>query len=204
MQLAMRVVYFIALAKRVQTVALARMHTAGKCQGVQHAAHRCNGSALLESGVDTRELRIEECHIESRVVDYQLRTPDECKKLFGNFSEARLACKIGSRNAVHCKRALVDIPLGIEVAMEAPARSAAIDQLDAADLDDAMPELGLESRGLGIQNDLSHGAASLQKQSVDRLIREQVGPLVARHAGVPGNPAPLDLVSGGELVEPLP
>src|SRR5205807_6063099 len=43
-----------------------------------------------------------------------------------------------------------------------------------------------------------------QLQGVDRLVREPVDALVAGDAGVPRHPVPLELMAGGELIEPLP
>jgi hypothetical protein len=41
--------------------------------------------------------------------------------------------------------------------MEDPAGAPATDHLDAADLDDAVPEFGLEAGGFRVEDDLSHG-----------------------------------------------
>src|SRR5262249_7043327 len=54
--------------------------------------------------------------------------------------------------------AVVDVAFGIQITMEGPAARAPVDELDAADLDNAMIELGLEPRGLGVEDDLAHGA----------------------------------------------
>ena len=75
--------------------------------------------------------------------------------------EARLALEIRARDAVHRERALVDLALGIEVAVESAPGRTAIHELDAADLDDAVAQLGFEARGFGVEDDLSHGGASL-------------------------------------------
>jgi hypothetical protein len=56
-----------------------------------------------------------------------------------------------------CFRAEVDVALGIQVAVEGSARDSSIEELDAADLDDTVSERGLETGGLGVENDLSHG-----------------------------------------------
>jgi hypothetical protein len=42
--------------------------------------------------------------------------------------------------------------------MKAPPRRPAIHKLDAADFDDAVTELELQAGGLGIEDDLTHGA----------------------------------------------
>ena len=60
-------------------------------------------------------------------------------------------------DAVHSACTLIDIALRIQVSMELPPAGASVEQLHAADLDDAVATLGFQSGGLGIQNDLSHG-----------------------------------------------
>jgi hypothetical protein len=44
--------------------------------------------------------------------------------------------------------------------MEHPARAPTPHHFDAANLDDAMPELGLEAGRLGVEDDLAHQAAT--------------------------------------------
>ena len=58
---------------------------------------------------------------------------------------------------MHGERALVDVALGIEVAVEGAARGAPVDQFDAADLDDAVVQFGFEAGGFSVQDDLAHG-----------------------------------------------
>ena len=78
-------------------------------------------------------------------------------QLVDDLGKARLAGEVGERQAVHGARALVDLALGVQVAVEMTAARAAIEQLDAADLDDAVAARGLEAGGFGIQYDLTHG-----------------------------------------------
>jgi len=65
-QLAPRVVDAVALAKRVQVVALPRMHGAGKCERIEHTAERCD---CLRPALDSGELGIEERDVKRGVVD---------------------------------------------------------------------------------------------------------------------------------------
>ena len=67
------------------------------------------------------------------------------------------------RDAVHLQRAGIDFAVRAQVAMEHPARAPAIDDLDAADLDDAVPQLGLEAGGFGVEDDLTHGGGDGRK-----------------------------------------
>ena len=60
-------------------------------------------------------------------------------------------------HAMDQQRARVNVALGTQVAMEHPAGAASVHDLDAADLDDAMALLGLETGGLRVEDDLAHG-----------------------------------------------
>ncbi len=62
-----------------------------------------------------------------------------------------------------------------------------------------------ESGGFGVEDDLAHGAKGYQlAQFVDAAVRERVGALVLRMAGVAAHPVPLDVVRGSERIELLP
>ena len=54
--------------------------------------------------------------------------------------------------------ASVDVSVWVEVEMKMAVGEAAVNHLDAADFDDAMPELVLKARGFGIKKYLTHGA----------------------------------------------
>ena len=57
---------------------------------------------------------------------------------------------------MHFGRADVDLAFGVESKMDRPAGRAAIGDFERGDLDDPVPELGVEARGLGIDDDLAH------------------------------------------------
>jgi len=55
---------------------------------------------------------------------------------------------------VHLVRVDAVAPLGVDVEVELPAGGAAIDELDAADLDDPVARLGAEAGRLGVGKNL--------------------------------------------------
>ena len=55
------------------------------------------------------------------------------------------------------------VAVRIEVAMPHPARRDAVDQLDTADLDDAMTGGGIEPRGFSVEHDLAHSELCLSR-----------------------------------------
>jgi hypothetical protein len=52
--------------------------------------------------------------------------------------------------------ARIDLAIRLQIAVEVVSGQAAIDELDTADLDDPMAILRIETRGLGVEHDLSH------------------------------------------------
>ena len=78
----------------------------------------------------------------------------------GNLAKARLAPQILPAHAMHLGRCLVDFALGVKVQMQGIAGQAPVDYLEAADLQDAVPLLGRQAGGLGIQDHLAHYRAS--------------------------------------------
>jgi hypothetical protein len=102
------------------------------------------------------ELGVEEGEIERRVMDDERRIANELEQLLGHLGKARLVLEEIGRQAVHRKGLGRHVTLGIDVAMERQPGGYAVEQLDAADLDHPMPLKGIETRGLGIQNDFPH------------------------------------------------
>ena len=91
------------------------------------------------------EFGIEERNVERRVVDDEFRAAQELHQLDGDLGEAGLPCKELGGQAVDQQRARIDFALGTQVAVEHPAGAAPVHDLDAADLDDAVALLGLET-----------------------------------------------------------
>ena len=90
-------------------------------------------------------------------MDHEFGIGNEGDELFGNFRELGFVVEVGALDAVHGHGALVDGPLGIQVAVKRAARHTSVDELDAADLNDSVTELGFEAGGFGIEDDLAHG-----------------------------------------------
>jgi hypothetical protein len=130
------------------------MHLPRERQGVEHPA----GVADLLLKLDAREFGIQEGDIERGVVDDELRVADELQELGMHLAEPRLLRQGLARQTVHLLGALVDVALRIQVLMIGAAGEPPIDELHAADLDDPVLLLDLEAGGLGVEDDLAHGA----------------------------------------------
>jgi hypothetical protein len=159
------------------------------------------------------EFRVEEAEVESCVVDDQFGAADEIEEVGGDVGKAGLVEKEIAADSVHRQGAGVDFAFRIQVAVEMPLRQAAVTHLDAADLDDAMPELVFEAGRFGVKEDRSHRwlspvcalAGSLAApQLVHAAIGQRVGTFVAGIPGMSPHPAPRDLMLAGKLGEPLP
>src|SRR5262249_35797165 len=84
------------------------------------------------------------------------RIADELQKVFGDLGEARLVLEEVDREPMDREGFLGNVALGIDIAVEGRAGRNAIEQLDAADLDQPMALVGVEPGGLGIEHDLAH------------------------------------------------
>ena len=78
-----------------------------------------------------------------------------------DIGEARLFAQHFPGEAVDVGRAGVDLAFRIDVKVQVPAGRPPIDELDGADLDDPMPLLRVEARGLGIEYQLAHWRGDL-------------------------------------------
>jgi len=84
---------------------------------------------------------------------------DELQELAGHVFEQRLVGQPLACEAMHGLRALVDVALRIQVAVEHAAGQPAVEQLHAADLDDAVIMLDFEAGGFRVEDDLTHQRA---------------------------------------------
>ena len=101
---------------------------------------------------------VQEANVEGSVVNHQLGARHESQKVLHDVIEARLVGQEFVGDAVHLDRAGIDLPVGLQILMVVIAGEAAVDQLHAADFDDAVPLGGLQAGGFSIEDDLSHGS----------------------------------------------
>ena len=135
---AVRVVDEIALAERIERVLPARMQLAREGERVGHL----RGVLLEPPQARPAELEVEELEVEVGVVDQHLGAGDEIEELLGHIGELGLLPQVLERQAVHARRAEVDIALGIQVGVKVPLCDAPREDLHTADFDDAVAELG--------------------------------------------------------------
>src|SRR5690606_26242773 len=122
-----------ALAQRVQGIALSREALPRQLQRI---LDRAQLAQRAEAAAQARELGIEEAQVEGGVVDDQFGAVDESEELLGHVGEFRLAGEELAGQAGDLLRARLEIAFRIQVALPGAPRGPALDQLDAADLDD--------------------------------------------------------------------
>ena len=146
-----RVLDVVAAAQGIQAVALPRMHLPRHHQGVGDLAQRGRGQPVGQA----RELRVDKANVEGRVMDDHLGAAQVVGKLRRHILEMRLVGKKLVGDAVHLDRRLVDLAIRLQVHVEIVPGQAAVDHLDATDLDDTVPLLRLQAGGFSIQYDLA-------------------------------------------------
>ena len=106
------------------------------------------------------KLGIDEGHVEAGIVGDQAGAVDELQELVGDLVEGRLVGEIGRADAVYGQRVGMDRPaLRIDVEVEDAAGRKAVDQFDAADLDDAVLARVQPGR-FRVEDDFAHRISS--------------------------------------------
>ena len=82
---------------------------------------------------------------------------DEFQELVDHLVKQRLAGEELGRQAMHVKGLRRHVALGIDVAVKGLPGRHAVEDLDAADLDQPVAAQGIEAGGFGIENDFAHG-----------------------------------------------
>ena len=99
-----------------------------------------------------RELVVEERDVERRVVDDPFGAAREVEELGREVAKPRPGLRSSHVMPWTLGRGCVDLALGIEVECNVPARRSTVDELDAGELDDPMPLLGIEAGRFGVDD----------------------------------------------------
>ena len=130
-QVAVRVVDRVALAQRVEAVALPGVHLPRERQRVEHLAAVAHAEPRRPVASARRASSASRNATSNGALWITSSAPrDELEQLGGDVGEARLAAQELGREAVHLQRAGIDLPVGAQVAMELPPRAPAVDDLD--------------------------------------------------------------------------
>jgi hypothetical protein len=99
-------------------------------------------------------------------VDDDLGALHEFAQFVDDLVELRLIAEELGGQAVDGQCRFVRIPLGVDVAVEVVAGQLAVEDLDAADLDDAVAGTRIQACGFGIEDDLAY--ARVDSKSVGK------------------------------------
>src|SRR5258708_7122990 len=115
--------------------------------------------------VQALELGVEEFQVELGIVDDQSIAADEGEQLVGDSGEGRMRGEELGGEAMHLFRLRRYVALRIDIAMEdAPGRQV-VEELDAGQLDDAVPLRRLQPSGFRIQDALPHEGHCAPRES---------------------------------------
>jgi hypothetical protein len=134
------------VTKGVQTVAFAGVHLLGHDQGVDHAVDE-GGEGLLPCQL---ELFVQETNVESSVVNDDFGTLHIVQDFLRYVLELGLVAQKLIADAVNLEGVFVAVAAGVKVEMQVVAGELAIDQLDAAQLNDAVAAFSGKTCGFGV------------------------------------------------------
>jgi len=146
-----RIVDGVARTEIVKPVRDARMLAPRQQQRIDQPVPRNHGP------FDAVELGIDEADVEGCVVDHQRGVADEFQEAVDDMGKQRLVGQKFTGKPMHGEGLGRHVALGIEVPVKGLPGRHAVENLDAADLDQPIAAQGIETGGFGIENDFAHG-----------------------------------------------
>ena len=148
---AARIVDAVFRAERVEVIGPGRMLAARQRQRIDQTL------AADQRPLDHFKFGAQEFVVEFRIVDDQRRVvADEPEKLVADVAEAPVRFQEFDRQPVNGEGFRRHIPVGIEIGVKRRAGRDAVEQLDAADFDEAMTLVGIQPGGFGVEDDFAH------------------------------------------------
>ena len=96
--------------------------------------------------------------IESGIVNDQRRFTDKGKEFVDDVGKALVAPEELRRQSMNGKGFRRHVPVGIQISVEHLSGRNAVEQFDAADLDQAVALVGIKPGGFGVEDDFAHGS----------------------------------------------
>ena len=146
----------VALAKRIEAIALPGMQLASQRQCIQH------GRMVLDFRLRVLhepELMLEETHVETRVVNHEFSAVQILQQFIDDLGEPRRDFEILQADAVNTLSAFINIAIRVQKAMKFAPRQAAVNEFETADFDDAVALGRRQAGGFSIEDDLSHSSS---------------------------------------------
>ena len=165
MQCAFGVVDLVAIAQRIEIIALARMQFTRQRQRVDHT--RAIVLDLLE--VEQGEFVIQKRQVEGSVMNHQFGTVDEIQQLGGNFAEFRFIAEKILGQTMDLQSAIVARAPRVDITVQMIAGKAPVVQLNRRHLEDAVPKRCVEAGCFRVEDDLP--GAHVRTDSTPRLAK---------------------------------
>jgi len=161
----------LRVEQRAVECARAEVDSVARAQGVE----RVLGAGMLDprdrqrvdhpAMVDHRpaaaaELAVEEREVEPGIVRDQRAIAEKLDQLLDHVVEERLVRKEARAQPVDAFGVGRHVALGVDIMVQMPAGGHAVDQFDAADLDQPVSAREAEPRRFGIEHDFAHAALS--------------------------------------------
>lgn len=150
MQCPAGIVDLVALAQRIQIVALAGMQAARNSESIHHARAK-----LIQLATACKaKFGIQERNIKRGVVNNQLCSLDKGQEVVGDISKPWLVFEKLAGDAMHLHRTFFNIAVRVQVTVKMLSGQSAIDQFHSRDFNYPMALPWFKTGRLGIQNDL--------------------------------------------------
>ena len=156
--------------------------------------------------IESPQFRVQEADVERGIVYHQLGTAHEIEEFRGYLRKQGLVGEEFTGDAMHFDGALVNVALGIDIAVEVVPGQAPVHQFDTADFNDPVALVDLQAGRFRIQYNQSHRRSSLSPglQFIDAPVGQLVGNVVLPMATVALDPVPLDPVTLALRIQRLP
>ena len=109
-----------------------------------------------QHALDALELGAQEAVIEAGIVDHQRRVADKAEEIIDDLDEALVALQEFGRQPMNGEGLRRHVALRIEVGVERRPGRNPVEQLDAADLDQAVALARVKAGGFGVEDDFAH------------------------------------------------
>ena len=142
-------------AQRIEGSGTARVTTAGQRQGIDDPGVRYRRATCAS------QFSVKEVHVETGVVGDQNRVAEELQERTADLGEAWLVREKRPLEPVHEHRIGRHVAFRIHVTVELFTRGYVVDQFDTTDFDNPVAGLRIKTRGLGIEDDLTHDSSRI-------------------------------------------
>src|SRR5690554_7587972 len=162
----------------------------GNCQGINNTAV----IGRLTYWFQPRKFGVHEANVKRCVVNNKFRAVNKFEELLGNFGELGFVSQKFIGDAVNRNGLGFNLAIRVDIDVVVSAGKLALHHFHAPDFDDAVTCVRVNTRGFGIQYNLSHCKPSNNIRNSNEATQAPVSPATPRFANssassLPGSPA---------------